>query len=273
MNDRRNTAFTLIELLIVIAIIALLIGLLLPALGAARETARSVRAMTASRSLMLAYTMYSDEHDGYVLPAHLTAAQAASGVQDELGNEISPPVSQRWVYRLAPYFDHAWTGTTHIDARADLLDDREQILSQPNGDFRWSYEVSVFPSFGINGRYVGGDYRRQDWIDQGHHVRRITDAFQASELIVFATARFYVEPTRVDGNIRVNPPPLGTMFDEDLQTNSPATAFGNLHPRYRSRAIVGWLDGHAGGLTQAELLDRRNWSNPARLAGDANWEP
>jgi len=273
MTTRHAKAFTLIELLVVIAIIAILIGILLPSLGAARESAKSVRAMSAARSLMLAYTMYADDHDGFVLPAHLTAAQAASGVRDEMGNEIYPPVSQRWVYRLGPYFDHGWAGTTHIDNRADLLSERSQIMSQPNGAFLWSYEVSVFPSFGINRRYVGGDYRRSDWIDQKHHVRRATDAFQPSGLLVFATARFYVGSTQVDGYIEVDPPPLGASYDETLQTNSPATAFGNVHPRYGGRAIVGWFDGHTGGLSESELLDRRNWSNSARRAGDANWEP
>jgi prepilin-type N-terminal cleavage/methylation domain-containing protein/prepilin-type processing-associated H-X9-DG protein len=54
-------AFTLIELLVVISIIALLIGILLPALGAARTTARLSQCLTNARSISQATEFYLND--------------------------------------------------------------------------------------------------------------------------------------------------------------------------------------------------------------------
>jgi prepilin-type N-terminal cleavage/methylation domain-containing protein/prepilin-type processing-associated H-X9-DG protein len=68
--QRRKHAFTLVELLVVIGIIAVLIGILLPALSRAQESARATQCLSNLRVIGQGLFAYTNENNGYVVPGY-----------------------------------------------------------------------------------------------------------------------------------------------------------------------------------------------------------
>lgn len=100
MNAHSRRAFTLVELLTVIAIIAILSSMLLPSLARAREGARRTVCVSNLRQIGLAVSMYvGDNDEGYPPPSSVVFYE-----DPDLPPKCNPvPVSVDWGDLLYPY--------------------------------------------------------------------------------------------------------------------------------------------------------------------------
>ncbi len=74
MQSQHRQAFTLVELLVVIGIIALLISMLLPALNRAREAAKTTTCLSQLRQISITNHLYANEYRGLMPPSYVSPA-------------------------------------------------------------------------------------------------------------------------------------------------------------------------------------------------------
>ncbi len=101
---KQSKAFTLVELLVVISIIALLVSVLLPALGRARESARATVCLANMRSMAISSTMYAEDNDGY-FPHAVHTNQGQGSWVDSIQSYTDQPLLHRCPSDISIYFN------------------------------------------------------------------------------------------------------------------------------------------------------------------------
>lgn len=151
---RKEFYFTLIELLIVIAIIAILASLLLPALNSARDSALSIACTNNLKTLGIALNQYTLNYDDYLIPVYNIPNEAPKdsnkyaywvGILCELPNPYQDSAS----FRRSSGYGVMW-GQYYKPhpPKGDFSCPAEELGVQWGGDFFWSHYLLNHPLHG-----------------------------------------------------------------------------------------------------------------------------
>jgi prepilin-type N-terminal cleavage/methylation domain-containing protein/prepilin-type processing-associated H-X9-DG protein len=139
-SHRRTAArgFTLVELLVVIGIIALLISILLPALGRAREQGNQIKCLSNLRQLGTAFVMYTNDNKGrYPFHADIGGTQREDWIYWQASRKLSESAIALHLGASNPEV---------FRCPSDDTDNRPRVLTEP---YHYSYTFNYL--FSSNG--------------------------------------------------------------------------------------------------------------------------
>lgn len=234
-------AFTLVELLVAISIIALLGSILMPALVAARAQGKQVVCKSNMRQLLLANIGYAGENGGSYVAAASDIFSANKhrwhGVRNNINSPFDPARGP-----LAAYL-----GDGGVKRCPEYVDFR-------HGDpWDWDFEDGC-GGYGYNMTYIGSRIWESGYGDASCRVTtRDIEIRSPAETLMFADTAM----AKLDNG---RPYYLEYSFAEPpyfVSNGEPAPSWGyaspSIHFRHRGKANIGWADSHTDSHQMAEF--------------------
>ncbi len=292
MKHRR--AFTLVELLVVIGIIALLISILIPMLGKARVAAANAKALSDLRQLTTDYIQYANQNYGTLLPGFLPKTYVDGrelSVYDNRSRQLlTGRAAQQWPWRLSTIDTGIWKIIRPIAPNdLPLVDDDANVAVSK------AYMASLYPTYGLNTIFLGGHsatnladnetpkdfyrgYLQSGRQNSGKHVAfKINEVRRPTEQIVFCEVAIQhgsqaIEDIDLRGFHYVNPPRADRESGDYwiVKDHKPVVVLANAsravgipYARAGKKIPVSFLDGHAESRAIEDMTDMRSWSPKA----------
>lgn len=253
-------AFSLVELLLVIATIALLMSILVPALVGARALSRASVCKSNIRQLVIANIGYANENNGSYVPAAFDIASSNlsrwHGVRDNTDGPFDPTKGP-----LAEYL-----------ADGCVKQCPEKVIFRHGDPWDWDFEDGC-GGYGYNMTYIGS----RVWENYEDEKCRVTakdsDIRHPSQTLMFADTAM----AKLDNGI---PYYLEYSFAEPpyfVVNGIPVTAWGyaspSIHFRHRDRANIGWADGHTDSRRMAKFKGKNAYGVESYDVGLGWFEP
>ena len=255
MRGRRG--FTLVELLVVIGIIALLVGILMPALTKARQQANAAKCSSNLHAMGQAMTMYTQQYNCY--PGHVALGRTTFAV---------------WPTRLRAFLnnDH---GVFHCPSQEPGLEwptivpGNNSVLLSINSIAESKYGYNVGEIL-LDVFKVPFSYGYNDWgcdpRDQGTAINNDTQRGLGGDIDVVRMSQRVRElrvarVKRASDMIAIADSTTDTLWDFNLDPLNPSEHPGRIHSR---GANVLFCDGHVAWYPQKVLINV-NVSTPAGL--------
>ncbi|MBC8011080.1 MAG: prepilin-type N-terminal cleavage/methylation domain-containing protein [Burkholderiales bacterium] len=229
MSDpRRLHAFTLIELLTVIAIIGILAAIIIPTVGKVRQTARGAQCQSNLRQLAQAMILHAGENKG-VFVFNITRTL---------------PNNQTWADQLNPYIQSG-AALNGERARNVFACPASEIAITNAGSARSDYAKTTYIN---NTRNVDGSVSNGAHVDSGLQTKAVTTANLPTPSRVIAL---------MDSQIG-NPPTLNRDLWNVKVWDATTAADGHIAPRHGDRAQAAYYDGSVRKFDHTDT-NQMNW--------------
>lgn len=248
LNKNTEAAFTLVELLVVISIIAVLLAVLMPALSIARAQGKAVVCRSNIRQLFIANTGYATENNGYYVPAAKDFLINSTGGYHRW-HGVRQNSEESFDPLKGPLADYLG------DGKVKECPERIKFLKADN--WNDSYEKGC-GGYGYNQTYIGSRIWQLGWNNKAYEkTTQIVEITRPAETLMFADCAM-VQMVKNEKDIieySFAQPPFW------LSNGKPMRSWGyaspSIHFRHRNKANIAWADGHISSENRTEY-DGRN---------------